>query len=157
VAGFRPAPRLLTAVVAGALATIALAAFSAGRSAEATGPAVVRLTDDQLTLSHFGRNDGVGGGEVARMRLYGSKSATRAIGHAVVTCMNVGNGERTCQGSYVLPRGTIETSGVLRTRLLYTQAIVGGTGLFDDARGTLTVTAKTINPRREILLFRLTG
>jgi hypothetical protein len=41
--------------------------------------------------------------------------------------------------------------------LFYTQSIVGGTGLFDNARGTLTVTAKTLSPRREILLFRLTG
>jgi hypothetical protein len=57
----------------------------------------------------------------------------------------------------VLPRGSIETAGVLSSRLIYTHAVVGGTGLFDNARGTLTVTAKTLTPRREILLFRLTG
>ncbi len=57
----------------------------------------------------------------------------------------------------MLPRGTIETAGLLRTRLFYTHAVVGGTGLFDNARGTVTVTAKSVSPRREILLFRLTG
>ena len=105
---------------------------------------------------HFG-DDAVGGGDIARMRLFGSSSTTRPIGHAVITCMDVGSREQTCQGSYVLPRGTLETSGILRTRLFYTQAVVGGTGLFDNARGTLTVTAKSLSPRREILLFRLTG
>jgi hypothetical protein len=51
----------------------------------------------------------------------------------------------------------ILTAGVLNTRLLYTAAITGGTGLYDNARGTLTVTAKGLKPRRELLLFRLSG
>jgi hypothetical protein len=142
--------------VSGALAVVGAAAFTAAWTAAATGRAVVRLTDVQTTLTRFGP-DGVGGGQVARLRLYGSKSTTQPIGHAVLTCMSVGLGEQTCFGSYVLPRGTLETSGVLRKRLLYTQAIVGGTGLFDNARGTLTVIAKSVTPRREVLLFRLTG
>lgn len=157
MAGFRPAPRLLTAVVVGAFATTGAVLVAAQRSEGATGKAIVRLTDRQMSLVHFGNAAGVGGGEVARLRLYGSRGAAQVIGHAVITCLNVGGGERTCQGSYVLPRGTLETMGVVRTRLLYTQAVVGGTGLFDDARGTLTVTAKSLSPRREILLFRLTG
>jgi hypothetical protein len=140
----------------GALAAVAAAAFMPGWTAEATGKAVVRLTDVQTTLTRFGPS-GAGGGQVARLRLYGSGSATRPIGHAVVTCMSVGLGEQTCSGSYSLPRGTLETSGLLRKRLLYTQAIIGGTGLFDNARGTLTVTATSVMPRREVLLFRLTG
>ena len=131
-------------------------AFASERSTESTGPAVVRLTDLQIRIVHFG-DDAVGGGDIARMRLFGSSSTTRPIGHAVITCMDVGSREQTCQGSYVLPRGTLETSGILRTRLFYTQAVIGGTGLFDNARGTLTVTAKSLSPRREILLFRLTG
>ena len=142
--------------VSGALALVGAATVAAGRTAEATGKAVVRLTDVQTSVVRFGPA-GVGGGEVARLRLYGSKSATQAIGHAVVTCMSVGLGEQTCTGNYVLPRGTLETTGLLRKRLLYTQAVVGGTGLFDNARGTLTVTAKSVTPRREVLLFRLSG
>ncbi len=132
------------------------AAFAAERSAESTGPAAVRLTDRQLRITHFGA-DAIGGGDIARMTLFGSSSATRPIGHAVITCMDVGLREQTCQGIYVLPKGTLETAGILRTRLFYTQAIIGGTGLFDNARGTLTVTARSLSPRREILLFRLSG
>lgn len=149
-------PRLVTLVVVGGLVAVVSAAFAADRSVESTGPAAVRLTDRQASITHFG-GGGTGSGIVVRMRLFGSSSATRPIGHAVITCTNVGAGEQTCQGSYVLPKGMLETSGILRTRLFYTQAVVGGTGLFDNARGTLTVTAKTLSPRREILLFRLTG
>ena len=155
MAGFRPAPRLVATVVVAGLVAVGAATFAASRSAEATGPAVVRLSDKQVKLTHFG--SGIGGGDVARLTLFGSKSATSPIGHAVVVCTSVGSGERTCQATYVLPRGTIETAGLLRTRLFYTHAIVGGTGLFDNARGTVTVTAKSVRPRREILLFRLTG
>ena len=132
------------------------AAFAADRSVEATPSAVVRLTDRQQRLTHV-RSDSIGGGVIARLTLFGSKSPTRPIGHGVITCTNVGSGEQTCDGSYVLPKGTLETAGILRTRLFYTQAIVGGTGLYDNARGTLTVTARALSPRREILLFRLAG
>jgi hypothetical protein len=157
VAGFiRPVPRVLGAVAVGLLAA-AVVAVAAERSSEATGPAAVRLTDKQTDFSQFGPADGPGAGEVMRLTLFGSSSATRPIGHAVLVCTQVGDGERSCTGTYILPRGTIETGGVLRSRLLYTQAVTGGTGLFDNARGTLTVTAKTIKPRRELLLFRLTG
>jgi hypothetical protein len=146
----------VTAIVIGGAVAVGAAAFAAERSSEATGKAVVRLTDQQTRIRHFG-DDAFGGGDIARLTLYGSSSPTRPIGHAIVTCMEVGGRERTCQGNYVLPRGTLETAGILRSRLLYTQAVIGGTGLFDNARGTLTVTAKNLSPRREILLFRLTG
>jgi hypothetical protein len=154
VAGFRPAPRLVAVVVVGITAAVGCAVFAVS-SSEATPPAVVRLTDRQTSETSFGNS--VGGGEIVRVRLFGSKSTSKTIGHGVVSCMDVGLGERSCQGTYVLPKGSILTGGILKTRLLYTQAIVGGTGLYDNARGTLTVTASSVSPRREILLFRLTG
>jgi hypothetical protein len=138
-----------------AAAVVGLAA--AEQTSEATGPAAVRLTDRQTSFSHFGPTGDPGSSEVMRFTLFGSTSATKPIGHAVLLCTIVGAGERSCQGTYVLPKGSIQTAGILRTRLLYNQAVVGGTGLFDNARGTLTVTAKTIKPRRELLIFRLTG
>jgi hypothetical protein len=157
VAGFvRPAPRVLGILAVGVVAAAALG-FAADRSSEATGPAAVRLTDLQTTFTQFGENNSPGSGEIMRFTLFGSSSTTKAIGHAVILCTYVGQGERSCSGTYVVPRGTIQTAGILRTRLLYNQAITGGTGLFDNARGTLTVTAKSIKPRREILIFRLTG
>ena len=141
-------------LLVGALAfVIAAVGWAAERTQEATGPAVVRLTDLQQSLAIHG--DGVGGVQIASLRLFGSSA--HAVGQGVLTCMTVSKTQRSCLGSYVLPRGMIETSGLLNSRLLYTAAITGGTGLYDNARGTLTVTAKQIRPRREILLFRLSG
>ena len=137
---------------------LALAAVAGGagaqQTAEATGPGVVRLTDHETSTSAFG--SGIGGGRVARYVLYGAHGP-RPIGHAVLICVNVGAHEQSCRANYVLPLGTIATEGLARTRLLYTNAVVGGTGFYNDARGTLTVTARSIKPRNEILLFRLTG
>lgn len=134
------------------------AAFAAEATHEATGPATVRLTDRQLTLKRIAAGDsGLGDVEIARLTLYAPDNASRPIGHAVLTCTFVSRSERSCDGTYVLPAGMILTAGVLTTRLLYSAAIVGGTGLYNNARGTLTVTAKGLKPRREFLLFRLSG
>jgi hypothetical protein len=152
----RPVPRVLGALAVGVLAAAAVGIL-AEHSSESTGPAAVRLTDAQSGYSHFGSGESIGASEIARFTLFGSTSTSKAIGHAVLTCTYVGDHERSCSGTYILPRGTMQTAGILRSRLLYQQAIVGGTGLFDNARGTLTVTAKTIKPRRELLIFRLTG
>jgi hypothetical protein len=134
----------------------AAALVGARGSHEATGPAVVRLTDRQV-YENGGSSGPMGTIEVVRVDLFGSTTKSRPIGHGVLTCVHVGGGERSCTGSYVLPRGTIETAGVLQSRLLYMQAVVGGTGLYDNARGTLTVTTTQFRPRRDLLLFRLTG
>jgi hypothetical protein len=132
--------------------------WAAARSNEATGPAVVRLTDLQTSMKFTGGNEqGVGGVQIAALQLFGSAVRSRSIGKGVVMCMYVSKTLRACNGSYILPRGMIETSGLINSRLLYTAAITGGTGLYDNARGTLTVTAKGLKPRRELLLFRLSG
>jgi hypothetical protein len=153
VARFRPERGLFL------LGTLLLAAVAVGWAAEhsheATGPAVVRLTDVQVSLtSTTGNSKGIGGVEIATLKLFGG---TKAIGQGVLTCMVVSQKQRNCAGSYLLPRGMIETSGLINSRLLYTSAITGGTGLYDNARGTLTVTARGLHPRRELLLFRLSG
>ena len=40
---------------------------------------------------------------------------------------------------------------------VYELAVLGGTRLYGNARGTLTVIRTKRKPRRQILLFRLTG
>jgi hypothetical protein len=138
------------------LALILAAAAGSGSGAAATGPAVVRLTDRQLSDVPFGRAGRVGSGEVVSLQLYGN-NGRQSIGHAYLVCWTVDKGVRSCSGSYVLPRGTIQTAGLIHSRLLYTQAIVGGTDVYDNARGTVTVTATSVKPRRELVLMRLTG
>ena len=150
----RPARGLILATLLG----VVLAGLAATWTHEATGPATVRLNDRQLTLKRIDAGDGgFGDVEIARFTLYAPDNSSRPIGHAILSCTFVSKTERSCNGTYVVPPGMILTAGVLTTRLLYTAAIVGGTGLYNNARGTLTVTAKGLKPRREFLLFRLSG
>jgi hypothetical protein len=131
----------------------AVAAVGA-RGLASTGPGTISITDRQLSDHLIG--SGVGAREIVRATLY-QRGTGHRIGEASLVCTYISSTQRNCSGTYTLPRGTIVTSGALSTRLLYELAIVGGTGLYDNARGTLTNTAIKLRPRRDLLLFRLTG
>ena len=45
-------------------------------------------------------------------------------------------------------------NGVIASRLFYELAVFGGTGIYDNVRGTLTVTYLGGLPAQEFLLFR---
>ena len=147
--------RRLVALAFG-LACLALAAGAVANGA--TGPALVRITDLETSQKMI---EPAGGGpdgktEVITQNLY-KPPARRPIGQSQLICTFVDRSNRTCVGTYELPKGSIVVTGAISTRLLYEIAIVGGTGLFDNARGTLTVTATRFRPRHEVLLFRLLG
>ncbi len=152
-----PGSRLPRLAAGALLATLLLGAIWIDRTSGATGPAVIRLTDVQTASATVKSGSNLGKVQIFHVKLYGSGSRSKAIGHGIVTCMVVATSEQSCGGTYVLPRGMILTGGVLQRRLFYTAAITGGTGLYDNARGTLTVTANRLRPRHEILLFRLSG
>jgi hypothetical protein len=63
---------------------------------------------------------------------------------------------QNCNGTYFLPRGEIVVSGVVSSRLIFVLAVVGGTDLYNNVRGTLTVTSVRRSPPRDLLVFRLT-
>jgi hypothetical protein len=56
-----------------------------------------------------------------------------------------------------MPKGKIVVGGTMRYRQFYELAVLGGTGLYDNARGTVTVTRIGRKPARRILFFRLVG
>ena len=62
-----------------------------------------------------------------------------------------------CRGTYFLPRGKLVVGGSLQYRQFYDLAVVGGTGLYDNARGALTVTRTGRRPVRDLVIFRLVG
>jgi hypothetical protein len=154
-----PGPGRRAARLAAGTLVVAALIFSlgAGGSGGATGPALIRLTDLQTKAETVRSPVDVGSVEFIQQSLFGSGSKSRPIGHSIVTCMAVSKRERSCEGSYLLPRGMVLTRCILQSRLFYTAAITGGTGYYNNARGTLTVTETRLNPRREILIFRLTG
>jgi hypothetical protein len=141
--------RLTTRVLAVA------AALAAG-----TGPATIRIVDRQFSYTRVDvgrRGRSPGDYEVITTLLYNKRVTKKPIGSGRTICTFTIGLNRTCIATLKLPRGQLVASGGLVYRQFYSLAVVGGTGLYDNARGTVTVIRTTRNPTREILLFRLTG
>ena len=92
---------------------------------------------------------------LVRQLLYNKGITKHAIGHADLVCTYTGPRSRQCNGTYFLPRGKIVVSGSMRWRVFFKLAVVGGTDLYDNVRGSMTGTLYSRGPRREILVFRL--
>jgi hypothetical protein len=145
---------LSIAAAGGALAVAA----TAGGSPALTGPGTIRVTDTLVKHIHVdGGPAGRGAGDLDFYRelLYNRGITPAPIGHSDITCLKTGTGSSNCSGTYFLPKGKIMVAGVLASRLFYELAVVGGTRLYANARGTLTGTALGGSPRHEFLLFRL--
>jgi hypothetical protein len=97
----------------------------------------------------------VGDVEVTRERLFYNRAEPKPLGHASMVCTSTGGGTASCNGTYFLPRGKIVVAGPRTFREIFELAVVGGTGYYDNVRGTLTVTALGGKPARFLLFFRL--
>ena len=146
--------KALIAAAAGAAGATAVAAVGVPAT---TGPATIRITDVQTAFHAVGGAPGKPGvTEIVQQKIY-NPTISHPIGRGDLVCTYVDRRTRQCTATYSLPRGKIMVAGAIDSRLLFTIAIVGGTGLYDNARGTMTATATRLSPRREVLLFRLTG
>ena len=150
-----------SAGIALALTALALAVVAAEReSGAATGPAEIRITNREVTyhrvdLGRRGRSPG--DMEIFRQLLFNRRITPRPIGHAEYVCTFTAGPSRSCRGTIFLPRGKIVVGGSIYVRQIYQLAILGGTGLYDNARGTMTGTRTRRSPRQEALRFRLVG
>ena len=149
--------RYAVAFIGAAFVVIAISAT--GGAVGSTGPSQIRITDVQVSDRVIPPVEGGRAGtvETIRQQLYNPSRSRLPIGRGLIVCISSDSSDRMCTGSYVLPKGTLVVTGSLQSRLLYEIPIVGGTGLFDNARGTLTVTASHLRPRHEVLVFRLVG
>jgi hypothetical protein len=142
------------------LAALAAALTAVSRAGGSTGPATIRITDRQTgdtRVDEGAHGTSAGDLEIIHQLLFNRRVSSTSIGRADILCTLLTKTRRTCSGTYALPKGTIVTSGEFGTRLLYEAAIVGGTELYDNARGSLVVTTISLKPRRELLVFRLKG
>ncbi len=124
-----------------------------------SAPGTVRITDRLVKHTHVavgGSRAGAGDLDFYRQLLFNTRITTRSIGHSDLTCVETGTGSSNCSGTYFLPEGKIMVAGVIASRLFYEVAVIGGTGIYDNVRGTLTVTYLGGVPAEEFLLFRLT-
>jgi hypothetical protein len=158
-----------TILVCLAVAGLAVAAAGAARAAPSlAGPGAIRLTDKLAKHIHVRvaktvQVDGkpkqlsrAGDLDFYRHTLQTRTARPVTIGHSDITCVDTGTGSENCSGTYFLPKGKIMVAGVIASRLFYELAVVGGTGLYDNVRGILTVTYLDGAPERELVLFRLT-
>ena len=147
-------------VVTGALAVFALVTGSVtSGSSDLAGPGTIRLTSRQIGISFDNRGaSSRGPGDVLLIRelLYNKGIRKAPIGHSEMVCTYTGSRWQQCSGTYFLPRGKIVVAGSLRWREFFKLAVVGGTDIYDNVRGSLSATLYARQPRREILIFRLT-
>jgi hypothetical protein len=142
-----------------ALGALALLVMAVAPSSQALSrPGTIRITTREVAhgiIDHGLRGRGAGDVEVSRSLLYNKGITQRAIGHGEIVCTFTGRRSRVCNGTYFLPKGKIVVAGALVFRQFYEFAVLGGTGLYNNVQGSLTVTATTPKPRRDILTFRL--
>jgi hypothetical protein len=121
-------------------------------------PGVIRLigTESRRVRVDLGRHGlTIGDVDVTRRVLFNKRITPKRIGHGEIVCTFTGGVSRICTGTFVLPRGKIVVAGTILYRELFDLAVIGGTELYENARGTLTVTSLPGNRRRDVLLFRL--
>lgn len=138
----------------------AVAASQTLASGAATGPARIRITDREVELTRVDvgrRGRSPGDMELVTTVLYNRRITQRPIGHAEFVCTFVRGISRNCRGTIFLPRGKLVVGGPVRFWQFFELAVLGGTGLYDNARGVFTSTRIGKSPRRDFLLVRLTG
>jgi hypothetical protein len=122
-------------------------------------PGTVTITGTEANHSHLDmgkRGTTIGDVDVYNLLLYNKRITPKAIGRGEMICTRVGTKRQSCTASFALPQGQIAVQGVISSRLIYDLAIVGGTGLYNNVRGSLTVTSlHRSKPIRELLVFRL--
>ena len=147
-------------VLAGLIVAVLAVGPWQSHSAAGTGPATIRINDRELKVTRVDLGaKGVSPGdiEVVRARLL-ERGTRTVIGRSELVCSFVDEvRSRVCRGTYILPKGKIVVGGSLLYRQFYDLAVVGGTGLYDNARGTMTLTRTGRKPVRDAIIFRLVG
>ncbi len=145
----------------GAVASLALTlvlSVAAQAAVSLNGPGTIKITDRLVKLTHVDvgkRGRGAGDIDFYRQLLFNKGITATPIGHTDITCIDTGTGSMNCSGTYFLPKGKIMVEGVIGSRLFYELAVVGGTGLYDNARGTVTANYLGGRVPGEFLLFTL--
>jgi hypothetical protein len=147
------------AATLGASAVLLVVALAVPGAQALDKPGTISVTDSELRHAHIDLGTpgtSVGDLDVYTSLIYNKRITPRAIGRGTMTCTAVSLTSQNCSATYVLPRGEIVTEGVIGSRLIYQLAVVGGTGLYNNVRGSLTVTSlHRKRPSRELLVFRL--
>jgi hypothetical protein len=122
-------------------------------------PGTIQVTNREVRHAHVDLGaDGtsVGDVDVYTSLIYNRRITPHSIGREVMMCTTVGASSQNCSATIVLPKGQIVAEGLIGTRLIYQLAVVGGTGLYNNVKGAVTITSlHRRRPVRELLVFRL--
>jgi hypothetical protein len=150
---------LRQAAVLCAGATVAVTVLVVSGAQALNTPGTITVAGQEIRHAHIDmgkRGTSVGDLDVYTSLIYNKRITPRSIGRATMSCTAVSLTDQNCSATYVLPKGKIVAQGVIGSRLIYQLAVVGGTGLYDNVRGSLTVTSlQRRRPVRELLVFRL--
>jgi hypothetical protein len=150
--------RLSGKLVGGAAAIVA-AALMVPSAPALNKPGAVTISAATKVHTHIdagARGRSPGDVDIYRLVLYNKRIQAKPLGHGEMVCTTVAGATQSCSATYFLPRGELVVSGVISSRLIYVLAVVGGTDLYNNVRGTLTVTSVQRTPARDLLVFRLT-
>jgi hypothetical protein len=121
-------------------------------------PGTIQVTNREIRHAHVDQGtDGtsVGDIDVYTSLIYNKRITPRAIGRETMMCTTVGAASQSCSATIILPKGQIVAEGLIGTRLIYQLAVVGGTGLYNNVKGAVTITSlHRKKPMRELLVFR---
>ena len=147
-------------LLAGAIVGVVAVGPWQSSSEAGTGPATIRINDRVLAVTRIdvgAHGTSAGDSEVIRSVLV-QRGTRDTIGRGELLCTFVDSVRaRVCRGTYVLPKGEIVVGGSMLYQQFYDLAVLGGTGLYDNARGTMTVTRTARKPVRNMIVFRLVG
>jgi hypothetical protein len=147
--------RTAVLLVAAGLGALGIVAWT---SSAQTGPALIRITSTQTRYVRIDHGRGsTGDTEIIRQALFNKKITQKPIGRSEIECTFTFGKARVCRGTYFLSKGKLVVGGSISNRDIYELAITGGTGLYNNARGSFTAIRTAKRPRREFLIFRLAG
>jgi len=145
------------ALIATGVVALALAG-AVSASTQLDKPGTIKITDRAIerTEVDVGRaGQSAGDVETVRQLLYNKAITPKPIGHSQLICTYIDRDARNCSGTFFMSNGRIMVGGVIGSRLIFELAVLGGTGIYNNVKGTLTVTSLSLKPARELLVFRL--
>lgn len=143
-------------MLAAALVIALAGAVTASGSRTLAGPGTIRVTGTLAKHTYVdlgARGHGAGDVDFYRELIFNKRITPKPIGHSDVSCTSTGSGSSNCTGTYLLPKGKIVVGGVIASHRAYVLAVLGGTGLYDNARGSLTV--RPLTKSTSSVLFKL--
>jgi len=136
---------------------VALAvAGAAGTATSLSGPGIIRITSvpKRFARVDIGRRGySPGDMQITRVRLFNRRVRQRPLGNGQLVCTATGEKFWNCNGTYVLPAGKIMVSGAMIYSDFFDMAVTGGTGTYNNVRGTLVVTR--LRRAEKLMVFRL--